>query len=81
MHLLYASSPSLYFNLPLFSPPYPLRSLQSHSDDRLVRNLVTLMAHRNSAKLDLLPKEPIESFWDVLWLGIQLFLCLDGRMS
>ena len=24
---------------------------------------------------DLLPKEPLESSWDVLWLGIQPFLC------
>ena len=26
-------------------------------------------------KLNLLPEEPIENFWDALWLGIQLFLC------
>ena len=26
-------------------------------------------------------KEPIERFWDALWLGIQPFLCFDGRMS
>ena len=32
-------------------------------------------------ELNLLPKEPIESFWDALWLGIQPFLCVDGRMS
>ena len=32
-------------------------------------------------KFNLLPKEPIESFWDALWLGIQPFLSLDGRMS
>ena len=24
---------------------------------------------------NLLPKEPIESFWDALWLGIRSFLC------
>ena len=45
------------------------------------RNVVTLMARRNSAKLNLLPKEPIESFWDALWLGIRPFLCLDVGMS
>ena len=28
MHFLYASSPSLYLKLPLFSPSYPLWSLQ-----------------------------------------------------
>ena len=66
---------SIYLYLALLSPPYPLWSLQSHSDDRLVRNVVTLMARRNSAKLDLLPKEPIESFWDALWLGIRPLLC------
>ena len=32
----------------------------------------------NSAKLNLLPNEPIESFWDALWLGIQPFLCFYG---
>ena len=26
-------------------------------------------------KLNLLPEEPIESFWDALWLGIEPFLC------
>ena len=26
-------------------------------------------------ELNLLPKEPIESFWDGLWLGIRLLLC------
>ena len=26
-------------------------------------------------KLNLLPKEPIESFWDALWLGIRPLLC------
>ena len=26
-------------------------------------------------KLNLLPKAPIESFWDALWLGIRPFLC------
>ena len=26
-------------------------------------------------ELSLLPKEPIESFWDALWLGIRPFLC------
>ncbi len=26
-------------------------------------------------ELNLLPKEPIESFWDVLQLGIRPFLC------
>ena len=28
-----------------------------------------------SRELNLLPKEPIESFWGGLWLGIQPFLC------
>ena len=45
------------------------------------RNVVTLMARRNPAKLNLLPKEPIESLWDGLWLGILPILCFDGRMS
>ena len=35
----------------------------------------------NFLKLNLLPNEPIESFWDALWLGIRLFLCSDGRMA
>ena len=26
-------------------------------------------------KFNLLPNEPIESFWDALWLGIRPFLC------
>ena len=26
-------------------------------------------------KFNLLPKEPIESVWDALWLGIRPFLC------
>ena len=29
----------------------------------------------NEARRNLLPNEPIESFWDALWLGIQPFLC------
>ena len=33
---------------------------------------VSLMA---SAKLNLLPNERLESFWDALWLGIRTFLC------
>ena len=37
--------------------------------------------HSGGRKLNLLPEEPIESFWDALWLGIQPFLCFDGRMS
>ena len=28
-----------------------------------------------SAKLNLLPNERLESFWDGMWLGIQKFLC------
>ena len=31
-------------------------------------------------ELNLLPKEPIESFWGALWLGIQPFLCFDPVM-
>ena len=27
------------------------------------------------AKLNLLPNERLESFWDALWLGIRRFLC------
>ena len=27
------------------------------------------------AKLNLLPNERLESFWDALWLGIRTFLC------
>ena len=27
-------------------------------------------------KLNLLPNERLESFWDALWLGIRPFLCL-----
>ena len=35
---------------------------------------------RQNVKIDfqrfnLLPNEPIESFWDALWLGIRPFLC------
>ena len=29
----------------------------------------------NEVRRNLLPNEPIESFWDVLWLGIRPFLC------
>ena len=29
----------------------------------------------NEVRRNLLPNEPIESFWDVLWLGIQPCLC------
>ena len=29
----------------------------------------------DSAKLNLLPNERLESFWDGLWLGIRTFLC------
>ena len=29
----------------------------------------------NEARRNLLPNEPIESFWDAMWLGIQPFLC------
>ena len=35
----------------------------------------------NFLKLDLRSKEPIESFWDALWLGIQLFLCFISEKS
>ena len=27
-------------------------------------------------KLNLLPNEHLESFWDALWLGIRMLLCL-----
>ena len=33
------------------------------------------------SKLSLLPKEPIESFWDALWLGIRPFLCFMVQKS
>ena len=29
-----------------------------------------------TTKLDLLPNERLESFWDALWVGIRMFLCL-----
>ena len=29
----------------------------------------------NEVRRNLLPNEPIESFWDAMWLGIQPFLC------
>ena len=32
-------------------------------------------------KLNLLPNEPIESFWDALWLGIRPFLCFITPIS
>ena len=32
-------------------------------------------------KLNLLPNEPIESFWDALWLGIQPLLCFIVQKS
>ena len=31
-------------------------------------------------KLNLPPKEPIESFWGALWLGIRPFLCLKFNL-
>ena len=43
--------------------------LKSHADAFIEKS-----AHFMQKKL-------IESFWDALWLGIQPFLCFDGRMS
>ena len=38
--------------------------------------------YSNEARHNLLPNEPIESFWDVLWFGIQPFLCfMVGRLA
>ena len=38
----------------------------------LEASCVSLM---DSEKLNLLPNERLESFWDGLWLGIRRFLC------
>ena len=42
---------------------------------------VFYLQQTNFLKLNLLPKEPIESFWGALWLGIRPCLCFDARMS
>ena len=45
------------------------------------------LASPNDRELNFMPKAPIESFWDALWLGIQPFLCFrtvtfeDGEMG
>ena len=34
------------------------------------------LASPNDRELNLMPKAPIESFWDALWLELWLFLCV-----
>ena len=43
-----------------------------------ITRLECLISEKSIFELDLLPNEPIESFWDALWLGIQPFLCFYG---
>ena len=64
-----------------------MRKSVTRSIDWNQKFLVSWLAARYSAvfvfcivkigilKLNLLPNEPIESFWDALWLGIRSFLC------
>ena len=64
-----------------------MRKISMRSIDWYQKFLISCLAARYSAvfvffivkidflKLNLLPNEPIESFWDALWLGIRPLLC------
>ena len=56
------------------SPSISNRMAAGHPMARYSATFVIQLRKPNSVKLDLLPKAPIESFWDALWLGIQPFL-------
>ena len=45
----------------------------------LLSDRLSSIAH--DVKLNLLPSERLESFWDALWLGIQPLLCCVLELS
>ena len=78
-----------YFGVSGFLVP-GMRKISMRSIDWYQKFLISWLAARYSTvfvfycrqnvkidflKFNLLPNEPIESFWDALWLGIRPFLC------